>query len=132
MGAARQKPVGQSTGRKAAIRPPVQPRGERRREALLAAATAVFLERGFAGSTLDEVIARAGGSRATLYQQFGGKEGLFAAIIGAVCEHMVVPLLEATQSPGDPRRVLTTFAKRFLDALLAPDSLALYRVMSGE
>ncbi|MCD6074086.1 MAG: transcriptional regulator, TetR family [Rhodospirillales bacterium] len=56
---------------------------------MLAAAKQVFLERGFEGATLDEVIARAGGSRATLYAQFGDKDGLFAAIIEELCAEIV-------------------------------------------
>ena len=66
-------------------------RGERRRAAILKAATAVFLRRGFEGATLDEVIGRSGGSRTTLYEQFGGKEGLFAAIIDDLCHRLTAP-----------------------------------------
>ncbi len=72
--------------------PTQNPRGERRRAALLEAAKAVFVEQGYAGATLDDVIAQAGGSRATLYKQFGGKEGLFAAVIAEICAEIVAPL----------------------------------------
>lgn len=105
------------------------PRGERRRTALLDAAKAVFVEHGYAGATLDDVIDRAGGSRATLYQQFGGKEGLFAAIIAQICAGIVAPLERADEPP---ERLLLFFGRSFMTGLMEPEGLALYRVLIGE
>lgn len=107
-------------------------RGEARRAVMLAAATSVFLRRGFEAATLDEVIQRSGGSRATLYQQFGGKEGLFAAIIDDLCRSIVAPLAGGLEATHPPKAVLTAFARRFLDRLLEPESLGLYRLVIGE
>jgi AcrR family transcriptional regulator len=106
------------------------PRAERRRAALLEAAKSVFVERGYAEATLDEVIARAGGSRATLYKQFGGKEGLFAAVIAEICAAMVAPLADGGPD-RPPEDVLLAFGRSFMAALMAPDGLALYRVVIG-
>lgn len=57
----------------------------RRKEArpgeLLAAALALFVEKGFAATRLDEVAARAGVSKGTLYLYFDSKEALFKAVI---------------------------------------------------
>ena len=44
-----------------------------RRKAILAAARDVFLERGYANSSIDAVVERSGGSKATVYQLFGNK-----------------------------------------------------------
>lgn len=107
-------------------------RGEARRAVMLAAATAVFLKRGFEAATLDEVIDRSGGSRTTLYEQFGGKEGLFAAIIEDLCRAIVAPLAGGLESTQSPKAVLSAFARRFLDRLLEPDALGLYRLVIGE
>ncbi|MDO3526372.1 TetR/AcrR family transcriptional regulator [Ralstonia pseudosolanacearum] len=54
---------------------------EARREAILAAARAVFEEVGFAQATMEEVTARVGGSKATLYRYFNSKEALFAELL---------------------------------------------------
>ena len=105
-------------------------RAERRRTALLDAARTVFVERGYAEATLDDVIARAGGSRATLYKQFGGKEGLFAAVIGEICAGMVAPLADA-RAHRPPEDALLAFGRSFMASLMAPDSLALYRAVIG-
>ena len=110
--------------------PTKNPRAERRRVALLDAARDVFVERGYAEATLDDVIARAGGSRATLYKQFGGKDGLFAAVIGEICARMVAPLADG-KDDSEPEDVLLAFGRSFMAALMAPDGLALYRAVIG-
>jgi AcrR family transcriptional regulator len=60
-------------------------RWARRKEArpaeLLAAALELFVERGFAGTRLDDVAARAGVSKGTLYLYFENKEELFKALV---------------------------------------------------
>lgn len=107
-------------------------RGAARRKAMLAAATSVFLKRGFEAATLDEVIERSGGSRATLYSQFGGKEGLFAAIIEDLCAAIMAPLAGGLEPTRAPKEVLTAFAGRFLGRLLEPANVGLYRLVIGE
>ncbi len=60
-------------------------RRERRKESrpreLLAAALELFVERGFAATRLDDVAARAGVSKGTLYLYFTGKDDLFKAVV---------------------------------------------------
>lgn len=51
------------------------------RERLLAAATAAFAERGYAGATLDDIGARAGVTKGGVYFHFRGKEDLFFAVL---------------------------------------------------
>lgn len=54
---------------------------QRRREALLAAAEAVFAESGFAGAKMADIAARAGYSAGNLYNVFDSKEALFAELL---------------------------------------------------
>lgn len=69
-------------------------RWTRRKEArpaeLMAAALDLFVERGFAATRLDDVAARAGVSKGTLYLYFSSKEDLFKAVIRSG----IVPLIE--------------------------------------
>jgi len=112
---------------------PARPtRGQIRCAAIVAAATDVFLEVGFGAATLDEVVRRAGGSRATLYENFGSKEGLFAAIIAAQCAQIVEPLRALAHDGGAPEDVLFAVGRRFLDILMSPRGLGLYRLVSAE
>lgn len=56
-------------------------RKEARPSELTAAALSLFVEKGYAATRLDEVAARAGVSKGTLYLYFDGKEALFRAVI---------------------------------------------------
>jgi AcrR family transcriptional regulator len=98
---------------------------------MLEAARAVFVERGYANATLDEVIERAGGSRATLYEQFGDKEGLFAAIVAQICAEITAPLANPPRDQ-EPEVLLLAFGRAFMRRLMEPSGLALYRVVIGE
>ncbi len=69
---------------------PRQRRKEERPAELLAAALELFVEKGFAGTRLDDVAARAGVSKGTLYLYFDSKEALFKAVI----QDGIVPVLE--------------------------------------
>jgi AcrR family transcriptional regulator len=58
-----------------------QDRAERTRNAILDAAAAVFNERGFAGASLSEMLARAGVTKGALYFHFSSKEELAMALV---------------------------------------------------
>lgn len=58
-------------------------RSEARPAELIAAALQCFAERGFAGTRLDDVAARAGVSKASIYLYFESKEKLFEAVVRA-------------------------------------------------
>ena len=77
---------------------PPRPRWERRKEArpaeLLSAALGLFVEKGYAGTRLDDVAARAGVSKGTLYLYFQNKEELFKAVVR---ENIVAALSSAAQ-----------------------------------
>src|SRR3954466_14987852 len=63
----------------------VQAKRERRKEArpgeLLQAALDLFVEKGFAATRAEEVAARGGGSKGTLFLYFPSKEELFKAVV---------------------------------------------------
>lgn len=58
----------------------------RTHEHLLEAGRQVFLRRGFLAATVEEIAADAGYTRGAVYKHFGGKEGLWLAIIEAGAE----------------------------------------------
>jgi AcrR family transcriptional regulator len=85
-------------------------RWERRKESrpaeLLAAALELFVERGYAAARLDEVAARAGVSKGTLYLYYESKEELFKAVV----RETIVPLIDAgrrdVEGSSEPSAVL--------------------------
>ncbi|MGN6173341.1 MAG: TetR/AcrR family transcriptional regulator, partial [Streptosporangiaceae bacterium] len=50
--------------------------GKERREQLLDIGRKLFAERGFEGTSIEEIAAQAGVSKPVVYEHFGGKEGL--------------------------------------------------------
>lgn len=58
-------------------------RGVERRLALLETAYTLFLKNGYDDVTLDDIIQETGGSKTSIYQYFGDKDGLFRA----TCDH---------------------------------------------
>jgi TetR/AcrR family transcriptional repressor of mexJK operon len=99
-----------------------------RRTAILKAARLCFLDRGFIRTSISDIIAISGGSRATVYEEFGSKEGLFAALIASILEQMRLPEIP----DGPPAEVLREAGLSYMAQLMDPEALALYRVVLGE
>ena len=124
-----------STASIAALRPriPVDlcKRGEMRVERFLDAATEVFTEKGYQHARLSEIVARAGGSLATLYRVFGDKEGLAHAIIqrglSDLSGHLQVNL-----SGLSPEQALHLTAEQFSDSVASEQFHVIHRIVIGE
>ena len=71
----------------------VKKMSETRRAAILAAAKVVFEEVGFALATMDEIAARVGGSKATLYRYFESKDALFQELLRRTATEQNSPML---------------------------------------
>ena len=103
-------------------------RWTRRKEArpteIVSAALDCFAERGFAATRLDDVAARAGVTKGTVYLYFSNKEELFKAVV----RESLVPLLDQvmgdleglSENPEQRiRRVIGFFASEVLNSPLA-------------
>jgi AcrR family transcriptional regulator len=107
-------------------------RGSQRREALLRAATDVFLEQGYAATSIDAIIERAGGSKRNIYSEFGNKENLFTAIVAENAAKAVAALTIEEIDARDLRATLTAFGHRLMDIYMSPSLLGVYRVIISE
>jgi AcrR family transcriptional regulator len=112
--------------------PPSTRRGEARHSALLEAARAVFFEKGFAATSIEDVVARVGGSKASVYSYFGNKEGLFTAILTNACERFLADLAVPRAVDGDIGKSLSEFSRRALKRLLEPNRVAIFRTLMAE
>ena len=101
------------------------------REALLEAASAIFLERGYAGASIDAVVERAGGSKATVYALFGNKEGLLSALIAQGAETLAASV-DALPAGASLDENLHAIGRSYLRVILQPKRIALYRLVAGE
>jgi TetR/AcrR family transcriptional repressor of mexJK operon len=119
-----------------ATAPPLRARGRLKdlgkHRAILDAATAIFLARGFAGASMDAVAEAAGVSKVTVYAHFANKDYLFQAMIRARCEAYNRPQRFEAYARLAPREALVEMGRNFLALLLDPEVLSLYRVISAE
>jgi AcrR family transcriptional regulator len=112
--------------------PRTRPRGEIRRSQILDAAVEVFLENGYGGATIDLVVERAGASKATVYSFFGGKDGLFAAIVEERAERILSAFGDPEVIHSDVRHALAHIAERYMEVVMAPDAVGLWRLIIAE
>ena len=111
-------------------------RTPRKRRAILAAATEVFLQHGYLGASMDEVAAKAGVSKQTVYKQFENKERLFAEIVlgtsDVVMDELIQAYADTLDGAVDAREALRAFARRLLQSLTADGVLKLRRLVIAE
>ncbi|MBL7261921.1 TetR/AcrR family transcriptional regulator [Paractinoplanes lichenicola] len=74
---------------------------EQTHQRLLAAGREVFLRRGFLEATVDDLAAEAGYTRGAVYKHFGGKEGLWHALVDASSAAVTGALTEAVGGARD-------------------------------
>src|ERR1700680_4926587 len=91
-----------------------------------------FLASGFGAVSMDTIAREAGVSKATVYAHFAGKEELFGAMGGRVCERHFETFSAQELDPTDVRTSLTTLGRRFLDLVLSPDAIAVHRIIVAE
>jgi AcrR family transcriptional regulator len=115
-------------------RPEERPPGrlEQRRERILSEAESLFLEHGYAGVSVNEIVRRAGGSLATLYSEFGSKEQLFAEIMRQRATVIFDSGMPRCPQSRSVRSGLITLATRLLDRILGDDALSIYRISISE
>ena len=90
--------------------------------ALIAAAGALFAERGYADVGTEEIVKRAGVTRGALYHHFrGGKEELFRAVLVQLSAEMLQRVMKAAAASEDPYEELVLGAEAFLDASMNPE-----------
>src|SRR4029453_12056398 len=100
---------------------------EQRRERIVRLAAPLFLKKGYDNVSIDEIIGVVGGSKATIYAWFGGKEGLFEAGVRQKCDD--VTLSNETKIPGPLEEQLTRIGHSFLETVLTPPIMEFHRLM---
>jgi AcrR family transcriptional regulator len=91
------------------------------RAALIAAARALFAERGYAAVGTEEIVRRAGVTRGALYHHFPAKPDLFRAVYERVEQELTERIVTEVPLVGDPVAVLRDGTAVFLDACLEPE-----------
>jgi len=111
---------------------PSQAQALQLRERILEVATSLFLSEGYGTTSIEAVAARAGVSKRTFYHRFDNKAALFAAVVHRIIEQIrpppEVPLLEGRTL----QEILRRLAGLILHAALAPQAIALHRLVTAE
>lgn len=108
---------------------PQSSRGRERYTRIITAATELFLRDGYSETSIDRILERSGGSKATLYSYFPTKDDLFRAVTDAVVENDRQPELNARD---DVFETLRAFAEQRLNVIFSPSHRALLRVVIAE
>jgi TetR/AcrR family transcriptional regulator, mexJK operon transcriptional repressor len=114
---------------------PPAPRSARKRQAILDAATSVFLTKGYLGTSMDEIAALAAVSKQTVYKHFADKERLFSEIVLSTVNEASDPVHDEVtnlEDSGDLEADLRDLARRQLSLVMQPRLLQLRRLVIGE
>ncbi len=106
-------------------------KSEARRQSIVKAALAEFCARGFAATRIDDVAARAGVAKGTIYLHFDDKEALFREIVAT----MLVPLIAVLEAPPADipiREVLGRFFDLFVEEVYATERRNVLRLVMTE
>jgi TetR/AcrR family transcriptional repressor of mexJK operon len=116
---------------------------KRKRSAIVHAARKLFLEGGYAKTSMDGIADAAGVGIKTVYRHFENKDDLFSAVMRAACDPSAFDELsgeeqgrakEAEQPwfSKPPRTALVMAGIEYLQHVLSGEQLALYRVVTQD
>ncbi|WP_197318675.1 TetR/AcrR family transcriptional regulator [Saccharomonospora sp. NB11] len=88
--------------------------GAERRQQLLDVARSLFAEKGFDGTSVEEIAHRANVSKPVVYEHFGGKEGIYAVVVDRETR-VLLDRMVSTLHGGHPRELLEQAAVALLD-----------------
>jgi AcrR family transcriptional regulator len=104
-----------------------------KRDQIIEVAAKAFMETGYERTSMAEIAAGVGGSKATLYGYFPSKEELFVAVAARLGEnHMKEALGQLSEVSAQIDRQLRVFGETLLGFISTPESLAIQRVVTAE
>src|SRR6202140_298871 len=108
-------------------------RSDIKRQAILDTAYRLFRAQGFAKTSIAEVTAQVGGSKATIYSHFPSKEELFVeCMMAAVENYMSDTLKHLDASRGNPEAALRNFGTSVLNFICSAEQLEVRRLIIAE
>jgi AcrR family transcriptional regulator len=135
----RASPVQPAGAERPASRKPVKSKAknraeksEARRQAIVTAALEEFCARGFAATRLDDVAARAGVAKGTIYLHFDDKEALFREIVATMLVPLVTVLEEAPPPDVSIRAVIGHFFEAFVQEIYSTQRRNVLRLVMTE
>jgi AcrR family transcriptional regulator len=93
---------------------------EATRQLLVSVARELFTEQGYAATSIEDIIKRAGVARGALYYHFPGKDALFRAVYEQVQTEVATRVVATAVSANEPWDGVRAGLGAFLDACLEP------------
>jgi TetR/AcrR family transcriptional repressor of mexJK operon len=114
-----------------ASRPPgrKKKRTDTKRDRIVRSAAKLFLDRGYDGVSINDIIAAVGGSKGTIYSNFGSKEKLFEAVVEQMCKDVTIQI--DTRPIGTIDEQLTRISHSFVSKVLTPPILRFHRLVTS-
>ncbi|MDD5711187.1 MAG: TetR/AcrR family transcriptional regulator [Smithellaceae bacterium] len=81
---------------------------------IIAAATEVFSEAGFSGARVDEIAARSGVNKATIYYHIGNKKVLYGEVMHNVMGNLAMHLARDVKEAQTPEQRLKAYVRNFV------------------
>ncbi|MFT8676520.1 MAG: TetR/AcrR family transcriptional regulator [Acetobacter sp.] len=97
---------------------------------LLEIAAGLFVQHGYAGTSIDQIARKASASKQTLYRRYPSKEALFVAVIMDLTGSLLQAMAEI--SLKDPLEELRKISRMKLEFTLRPEALGIYRILISD
>lgn len=104
-------------------------RGDVKRDKIVRSAAKLFLEKGYDNVSINDIIDVVGGSKGTIYSNFGSKEKLFELVVEQMCSDVTIQI--DTRPVGTLEEQLTRIARSFVSKVLSPQILCFHRLMTS-
>jgi len=101
--------------------------GEKRRRAMIEAAYSLFMEKGYASVSVDDIIRVSKGSKSSLYKFFGDKEGILKAVVESLAEEFLREIHLEFPSAKTPREALNRVGMVFANLALSDKAINQHR-----
>ncbi|OBI68094.1 hypothetical protein A5664_11660 [Mycolicibacterium fortuitum] len=103
------------------------------RELILRSARCVFLSRGYAAASMDQIAAESGVARTTLYNQFGSKKTLFDATMTQMWDRMpITAVIASTEAASSPEEALYSIGHTIVEFWAPREAVAFLRLVMWE
>ena len=111
---------------------PTRLEAERRHRELLETTKRLLLERGWEGTSIDEISRQSGVAKRFLYARYPDKASLFVAAVAQFRDEQIGALGAVETPPDDVEQGLLDLGRRIMDLALREETLAIIRLFLAE